>query len=161
VLSVKELVKGLKQNCERGFGFLFRQIDEASDDVWKTRGGKYLYWQHIYHTFVCVDFFAPPPGGAMDPGPGTVDTAMFKTFPEEPLSKDAVREYGRKKEAQAYAWIDGLEDSDLTKRNDSNSERRKMDVSNGMVISGLAGHIMYHVGCCDTTLRENGHGGVY
>ena len=158
---MKDLVNGLKSNCERAFGFLFKQIDETPDDVWKSRSGKNFYWQHVYHAFACVDFFAPPPGGVMEPGPGTIDIAMFREFPSEPLSKETVCEYGLKKQAQAYAWIDGLDDSDLARRNESSSERRKMDMSNGMVLGGLASHTMYHVGCCDVTLRENGHPGVY
>ena len=158
---MKDLVNGLKNNCERGFSFLFQQIDEASDDVWKTIGGKFIYWQHIYHAFACVDFFAAPQGGAMDPGPGTVDIAMFRDFPDQPLSKETIREYGLKKKAQAYAWIDGLDDSDLAKKNEASSERRKMDVSNGMVVANLTAHLFYHIGCNDTTLRESGHAGVY
>ena len=158
---MKDLVNGLKGNCERAFKFLFQQIDEASDAVWKAKSGKMFYWQHIYHAFVCVDLFIAPPDGAIDPGPGSMDIAMFKEFPDQPLSKEAVREYGLKKQAQAYAWIDGLDDSDLAKRNEASSERRKMDVSNGMVMSSLAGHIFYHIGCNDSILRENGHPGVY
>jgi uncharacterized damage-inducible protein DinB len=97
----------------------------------------------------------------MDPGPGSIDVAMFKDFPTQPLSKEAVREFGLKKKAQAYAWIDSLDDSDLPKKHEGSSERRKMEVNNGTVLSGLAGHFFYHIGCNDTTLRENGHPGVY
>ena len=158
---MKDLVNGLKSNCERVFSFLFQQIDEASDAVWKAKSGKMAYWQHIYHAFACVDFFVAPPGAAIDPGPGTIDIVMFKECPDQPFSKEVVREYGLKKKAQAYEWIDGLDDSDLAKKNEASSERRKMDVSNGMVISGLAGHCFYHVGCNDSILRENGHAGVY
>ena len=158
---MKDLVNGLKSNCERAFDFLFQQIDEASDAVWEAKSGKLLYWQHIYHAFVCVDFFVAPIDGVMDPGPGTIDIAMFRDFPDKPLSKEEVHGYGLKKKAQAYSWIDGLDDSDLAKKNEPNSERRKMDVSNGMVVSGLAGHCFYHIGCNDSILRENGHAGVY
>ena len=158
---MKDLVNGLKSNCERGFNFLFEQIDEASDTVWKAKSGEFLYWQHIYHAFACVDFFVAPPGTAIDPGPGTIKIAMFRDFPDQPFSKETIREYGLKKKAQAYEWIDGLDDADLTQRNEGNSERRKMDVSNGMVMSSLAGHLFYHVGCNDSILRENGHEGVY
>ena len=158
---MKDLVNGLKSNCERGFDFLFQQIDEAPDTVWTAKGGNFIFWQHIYHSFVCVDFFAAPLGTEMDPGPGTMDIAMFRVFPEQPLSKEEVREYGLKKKDQAYAWIDSLDDSDLAKKNEANSARRKIDVNNGMVLAGLAGHLFYHIGCNDTILRENGYVGVY
>ena len=158
---MKDLVNGLKKNCERGFNFLFRQIDEAPDAVWGSKGGNIYYWQHVYHAFYCAELFILQPGETVDPGPGTADIAMFHEFPDKPLSKDAVREYGKKKQAQVYAWVDSLEDADLAKKNEGNSARRKMDVSNGAVIDSLGGHLMYHVGCNDTKLRENGQEGVY
>jgi len=159
-MCMKDLVNGLKSNCERAFNFLFQQIDEASDAVWKAKSGKLFYWQHIYHAFGCVDLFVAP-GGVIDPGPGTVDIVMFNDFPDQPISKEEVRSYGLKKKAQAYEWLDGLDDSGLAKKNEVNSKRRNMDVNNGMVASSLAGHCLYHVGCNDSILRENGHPGVY
>ena len=158
---MKELVNGLKKNCERGFGFLLTQIDEASDAVWMAKSGDLKYWQHIYHAFACVDLFITPVGEITDPGPGTVDIIMFDECPDHPFSKEVVREYGLKKMDEAYTWIDGLDDSDLAKRNEGNSKRRKIDVSNVMALSGLAGHLLYHVGCNDSILRENGYSGVY
>ena len=158
---MKELVNGLKANCERGFNFLFQQIDEASDDVWNAKYGRFTYWQHIYHVFACVDFFIGASGAAMDTGPGTMDIAMFRESPEQPLSKETIREFGLGKKAQAFAWIDGLDDSDLAKKHEGSSERRKMEVNNGMAFIGVIWHIFYHVGCNDTTLREHGHAGVF
>ena len=51
---MQDIVKEFRKNYERGFGFLFQQIEEASDDVWKAKAGKWYYWQHLYHTFPCV-----------------------------------------------------------------------------------------------------------
>jgi hypothetical protein len=161
VRYMKDVVNAMKGGCEMGFGFLFKQIDEASDAVWKAKDGKILYWQNIYHAFACVDFFVAPPDVGMDPGPGTIDIIMFKDSPATPLSKEAVREYGQKKKAQALAWIDGLDDAALAKKHEGFSKRRGMELSNAAVLYGLGGHIMYHVGCNDTMLREKGQSGVF
>jgi len=158
---MKDLVNGLKNNCEKGFNFLLKQIDVASDAVWTAKSGKIKYWQHIYHAFACVDFFVTPANEIIDLGPGTIDIVMFEDCPDNPLSKEIIREYGLRKIDGAYAWIDGLEDADLAKRNEGNSIRKKMDINNVMVISGLAGHLLYHVGCNDSILRENGYEGVF
>ena len=158
---MKDLVIGLKNNCERAFNFLFRQIEEASDVVWTAKSGKIIYWQHIYHAFACVEFFISPDSEIKDFGPGTVDIAMFNDYPDSPIPKEAIREYGLRKKDEAYVWIDGLDDTDLAKKNEGNSKRRNMDISNIMVISGLTGHLMYHVGCNDSILRENGFPGVF
>ncbi|GHS97472.1 hypothetical protein AGMMS50276_17590 [Synergistales bacterium] len=160
---MKGIIEELRKNYERGFGFLFQQIEEASDDLWKARAGQCSYWQHVYHAFVCVDYFTLPVGADLDPGPGTLKVAMFEELPESgnPLSKDAVREFGKRKKAQADAWLDGLNDDDLPKKHEGCSARRKTEVTNGMMLSNLIAHNFYHVGCNDTTLRENGRSGVY
>ncbi|MDR3265886.1 MAG: DinB family protein [Synergistaceae bacterium] len=158
---MKDIVRELRNNYERGFDFLFRQIDEASDAVWQAKAGKWVYWQHIYHAFVCVDRFVLPANAEPDAGPAGLDIAMFKETPKEHLSKDVVRQIGRTAKAHADAWIDGIEDADLPKKHEGLSQRRGTDVSNAVVFASLIGHNFYHVGCNDTTLRESGHLGVY
>ncbi|MDR1621321.1 MAG: DinB family protein [Synergistaceae bacterium] len=160
-MMMQDVVKELRKNYERGFGFLFQQIEEAPDEAWKAQAGKWYYWQHLYHAFVCIDFFILPAGGSVDLGPGSLDVAMFKESPKEVLSKDAVREFGKAKKAQADAWLDKLADEDLAQKHEGSSSRRNMDVTNGMVLSNMIAHNFYHVGCNDTVLRENGHLGVY
>ncbi|MDR1978517.1 MAG: DinB family protein [Synergistaceae bacterium] len=158
---MKDIVGELRKNYERGFGFLFQQIEEASDEAWKAKAGKWHYWQHVYHAFACVDFFILPVGGNIDLGPGSIDIAMFKESPKEVLSKDVIREFGKAKKASADAWLDGLTDEALAQKHEGSSARRNMDVTNGMVLSNLIAHNFYHVGCNDTILREKGHLGVY
>jgi uncharacterized damage-inducible protein DinB len=158
---MRNIVKELRKNYERGFGFLFQQIEEASDDAWKTQAGKWYYWQHLYHVFACIDFFILPPGANADPATGSIDDAMFMESPKEALSKHTVREFGKVKKAQADAWFDALTDEDLAQKHEGSSARRNMEVTNGMVVSNLIAHNFYHVGCNDTVLRQHGHLGVY
>ena len=158
---MKTVVEEMKANYERGIGFLFKQIDEASDEVWKTAKGKMGYWQHIYHAFACFDFFILPAGQGMDPGPATVDAAMFRETPREIPSKEAVREYGKKQKERADAWLNALKDEELGLKHEGFSSRKNEEMSNGRVLSNLVAHNFYHVGCNDTILREAGHPGVY
>ena len=86
---------------------------------------------------------------------------MFAELPEEPLSKGVVREFGKKKKAEADTWLNGLKDEDLPKKHEGASKRRNMEVTMGMTLSNMIAHNFYHVGCNDTILREHGHPGVY
>ncbi|MDR2529849.1 MAG: hypothetical protein LBD04_12675 [Synergistaceae bacterium] len=158
---MKEIVGELRKNYERGFGFLFQQVEDASDKVWVAKAGKFAYWQHLYHAFVCVDFFILPAGKEMDLGPSTREVAMFAELPGKPLSKEVIHEFGKKKKAEADAWLNALKDEDLPKKHEGASLRRNMEVTVGMTLSNMIAHNFYHVGCNDTTLRENGHPGVY
>ena len=161
VFSVNDIVNEFRANYERGFNFLFKQIDEASPEVWKGNAGRFHYWQNIYHAFACIDLFILSPGQDMDSGPYSQEVVMFREIPKEVPSKDVIREYGRKKKASADAWLDSLSDEDLVKRHEGMTSRRNEIFSNARALSNLIVHNFYHVGCNDTTLREKGHDGVY
>ena len=158
---MKDIVKDFRANYERGFDFLFKQIEEASPEVWIGNAGRFYYWQHIYHAFACIDLFILPPGQDMETGSYSREVVMFREIPKEIPSKDAIREYGKKKKANADAWVDSLSDEDLPKTHEGMTSRRNEAFSNARALSNLIAHNFYHVGCNDTTLRENGHEGVY
>ena len=158
---MNDIVKDFRYNYERGFDFLFKQIEEASPEVWNGSAGRFHYWQHIYHAFACIDFFILPPGQNGDLGSYSLEVVMFREIPKEVPSKDVIREYGKKKKANADAWLDSLSDEDLVKRHEGMSSRSDETISNASVLSSINVHNFYHVGCNDTTLRENGHEGVY
>ena len=160
-MKVQDIVKEFRKNYERGFGFLFQQIEEAPDGVWKAKAGKWYYWQHLYHAFTCVELFVLPAEGKVDIGPGSIDIAMFRESPKEVLSKDVIREFGKAQKALADAWLYKLADEDLALKHEGSSARRNMEVTNGMVLSNMIAHNFYHVDCNDTVLRENGHLVVY
>ncbi|MDR1741650.1 MAG: DinB family protein [Synergistaceae bacterium] len=155
------IASNLRANCDRGFDFLFKQIDEATDDVWTSKAGKWYYWQHIYHTFVCVDICLLPAGQNPDPGPGKTEWAFFKETPSETLSKETVRAYGKVQRDRANRWLDGLSDEAMSAQHEGWSARKSAEITNLMAVSNLVTHIFYHIGCCDTTLREHNHPGVY
>ena len=158
---MNDIVKEMRGSYEKGFDFLFRQIDECTDEVWNAATGNFHYWQHIYHAFACVDFFILPPGGGIDAGPYSFEVVMFREAPENAPSREVIREYGKRKKAAADAWIDGLKDADLPLRHEGFSSRKNADLSNATVLSNLATHNYYHFGCNDSILREHGFPGLY
>lgn len=158
---MRDVVAPIESYYERGMGFLFRLIDECPDELWGKKGGGFFFWQQLYHAFYCVDLFLLPAGSELSEKPYGRAVAMLSETIDTVPSKDEIREYGREMKANADAWIAALEDGALGDRHDGMSERRKMELTNVSVLTSLCGHNMYHVGCLDSVLRENGLKGVY
>ncbi len=62
---------------------------------------------------------------------------------------------------KADAWIDSLDDGALSCGMRGCLPGRAREMANRAVFVSLCGHNMYHVGCLDSVLRENGLKGVY
>lgn len=158
---MRNAVASIETYYERGMGFLFRLIDECPDELWGKKGGGFFYWQQLYHAFYCVDYFLLPAGSEFPEKPYSSAVAMFRETLDTVPAKDEIREYGAMMKAKADAWIAALDDGALGDRHEGMSERRKTEVTNAGVLTSLCGHNMYHVGCLDSVLRENGLKGVY
>ncbi|MGI6783343.1 MAG: DinB family protein [Aminivibrio sp.] len=158
---MRDVVASIESYYERGMGFLFRLIDECPDELWGKKGGGFFFWQQLYHAFYCVNYFLLPAGSELPEKPYGRAAAMLSETIDKVPSKDEIREYGREMKANADAWIASLEDGTLGNRHDGMSERRKTELNNASVLTSLCGHNMYHVGCLDSVLRENGLKGVY
>ena len=158
---MRDVVASMESYYERGMGFLFRLIEECPDELWGKKGGGFFFWQQLYHAFYCVNYFLLPAGSELPEKPYGRAVAMLSETIDTVPSKDEIREYGREMKANADAWIASLEDGALGNRHDGMSERRKTELNNASVLTSLCGHNMYHVGCLDSVLRENGLKGVY
>ena len=158
---MRDAVASIESYYERGMGFLFRLIDECPDELWGKKGGGFFFWQQLYHAFYCVNYFLLPAGSELPEKPYGRAAAMLSETIDKVPSKDEIREYGRELKANADAWIASLKDGALGDRHDGMSERRKTELNNAAVLTSLCGHNMYHVGCLDSVLRENGLKGVY
>ncbi|NLK19951.1 MAG: DinB family protein [Synergistaceae bacterium] len=158
---MRDVVASIESYYERGMGFLFRLIDECPDELWGKKGGGFFFWQQLYHAFYCVNYFLLPAGSELPEKPYGRAAAMLSETIDTVPSKDEIREYGREMKANADAWIAALEDGALGDRHEGMSERRKTELNNASVLTSLCGHNMYHVGCLDSVLRENGLKGVY
>jgi hypothetical protein len=159
----KTVVNGLAKNCEHGFNFLFQQIDAATDEVWGKKAGGYLYWQQIYHAFSAMDVFLSSDGEprSEENPPIDRDFASLHKIADFSPDKETVRAFGERKKALFDRWVETLTDDALAAKQKKCSDLFGTDMSNASVLSLVHGHNLYHVGCCDAILRDNGHKGVF
>jgi len=160
-MNMGNTVDGIRQYYERGMTFLFRLVDECPDDLWGKKGGGFFFWQQVYHAFFCIDYFLLPPGEEIPGGAYGRAAAMLSEDCSVIPPKEEIRAFGMRMKEKADAWIDSLNDGSLGMRHEGMSARKGAEMSNGAVFASLCGHNMYHVGCLDSVLRENGLKGVY
>ena len=158
---MKVITDSLKTDFDRGWGFLTKLIDVCPEVLWNKKAGGYLFWQHMYHCFGCIDYFIGAKEGTPDAGPLGMDVVMFKAEPAITPTKEDIKAYAAKMKAKADAWVATLDDVALTLPNEGFSARKGMPMTNALVLSIMAGHSFYHVGNCDAVLRDNGEKGVY
>jgi uncharacterized damage-inducible protein DinB len=86
---------------------------------------------------------------------------MLRKLPEKDIGKDEMRLRARQAQAAAQAFISRQNAAGLTQRNEAASRAMGRELTNQNSLIALIRHICYHLGCCDTLLREHGYEGVY
>ena len=155
------ILAALVENFDRVHNLTLHFIDTCPDALWGQKSCGWPVWQHIAHTYGCIDHFVLQEGDTPTPALCSRDVIMFNTTPQEPLSKSEIKVYALAKKAQADAYIARLSDAALPKRNQGLSTRKNEDISHAGTLSRLSGHGFYHLAPCDGILRQNGLPGIY
>jgi len=152
-----KITESFKSTFDRGWGFLMQVIEVCPDDLWVKKSGGYFFWQQLFHHFALMDFFIMPKDGVIE----NYNVVMLKTEPQFTMSKEEVKNFAAKMKEKTDKWIDSLDDESLLPVHEGLSARRGYTVTYATALSALIAHIYYHIGACDSILRENGLKGVW
>lgn len=138
-------------------------LSVCPDDIWLETIGGYPVWQHIAHAVMVADIFVCREGQELAPFPGelTMETLFLEHIGKNPITKDQLKEYAIKVKSHIDEMYNSLSDEDLVKKNVALSEKLGRDCSLGGTLILLARHSGYHLGACDSALRNHGLPGVY
>lgn len=155
------LLQILKADFDRFLGLQKKQIADCPEHIWQKKSCGYYFWQQQLHSLYCIELFALPAGEAAPETPFPKGVIMLSEEPAGSMSKDEMLALADKMEAVAHRFINSLSDADLEKKQERMSKRLGRDMSNLNAIVALIRHCSYHLGCCDSVLREHGLPGVY
>ena len=157
--------KAITQSLESGilhtFGLVNEFIKQCPDAVWEQPYGKWPVWQQLYHAFTAVDFFLRPKDAPAVPTPVPGPVGNLAEVAVDVPSKQLIHDFIAKTQAEALDYIAGLDDATLAVNNEGLSARIGRDMTHAATLGLLAAHTMYHLGCCDAALRQNGLPGVF
>jgi len=149
----------MKRNFLSGLLMTEKIIDVCPDDLWVSVNGQFPFWQQIYHTLECVDYwFREEYHRIYDDAPKVWSTEKNVT-PELDENKTEFNDFLCKSELKEYLnclyqktdmFFDKLNDTNIVLPiAEVNSEFTYLDVINMQIR-----HTMYHVGHCICILRS-------
>ena len=157
--------KAITQSLEGGilhtFGLVNEFLKVCPDAVWEQPYGKWPVWQQMYHAFTAVDFFLRPKDAPQAPTPVSGPIGNLAEVAVEAPARQLIHDFIAKAQAEVSDYIAGLDDATLAANNEGMSARMGRDMTHAATLGLVAAHTMYHLGCCDAALRQNGLPGVF
>jgi len=146
------MIDSCKQHFFMSFSMLEKMIEQCPDEVWSVKAGGFVFWQQIIHALCSAGFWMRKPGSAFaEPFAEKKVYPELEQDPEGNISRDEMREYKDKVKALCEAFFCDKDDEWLVFPSDIH-----IKISNLDVILMQIRHIQYHVGHCNSILRERG-----
>lgn len=153
-------VCGLRTTCDLLFTPFQEFIEICPPDLWTKNFGGWPIWQHVYHTLAVVAIVATKSGQPAITLPLPMDVVDLLQTPSEPLSQMQTKAFAKEARGSLEALFDRLSDADLGLVNDDFSKYFGQEMSQCAALGMVSAHISYHLGICDSILREHGLQGL-
>jgi hypothetical protein len=148
---MSDIIKYLKKSHNNSYSMLEEMIEICPDYLWDKKAGGFVFWQQIMHALVGSRYWMREPDWDFKiPYKDKNLHLELNGEPEENLSKEQVKNYWIEAKKQTQSIFDG-KDSNWLQSNCFISEKMK----NIDVILEDIRHIQYHVGHCNSILREH------
>jgi hypothetical protein len=130
---------------------LDRQIEICPDEIWGLAAGGFQFWQQVFHALTGAMFWTRPHGREfVEPHD---DRKLFPELDGEPegaLSRSELSELSTEVRAQIATLLADRTDAWLKQPSWIYDKVLNFDV-----LVGQIRHLQYHVGHCNSILREN------
>ncbi len=131
---------------------LDRLIELCPDRLWAEKHGGFVFWQQLLHAYTGALFWTRGPGVEFaEPYAERNLYPEFEHDPEGTISRDELSVLARRVRDQIETSIQGKTDAWLAEPSPVYDK-----ITNADVLIGQVRHIQYHVGHCDSILREHG-----
>lgn len=157
----KIITQSLEGGILHAFGLANEFLKVCPDTIWAKKFGSWPVWQQMFHAFSAIDFFLRPSDASPEVSPFGEGVGDLKEPAQNTPAKAEVQDYIEKAQARVRDYIAGLDDAALGSNHVGLSARFGRDVTHAATLALIASHTMYHLGCCDAALRENGIPGVF
>lgn len=150
------LVKTAKTHFDLSFSMLENMIEKCPDDLWNEKKGGFVFWQQLLHAFTGINFWMRTNKDEfIEPFADKKVYPELDHDPENQLTKEDLTEYKNVAKEISRAFFDDKDDEWLGTESVIYNKIKNLDV-----IFMQVRHIQYHVGHCNSILRENGREAV-
>lgn len=150
------LVKTAKTHFDLSFSMLENMIEKCPDDLWNEKKGGFVFWQQLLHAFTGINFWMRTNKDEfIEPFADKKVYPELDHDPENQLTKEDLTEYKNVAKEISRAFFDDKDNEWLGTESVIYNKIKNLDV-----IFMQVRHIQYHVGHCNSILRENGREAV-
>ncbi|MDR1124581.1 MAG: DinB family protein [Deltaproteobacteria bacterium] len=153
-------VHGLKGIFEMVFNGTEQFIEVCPEHIWEKKFGGWPIWQHVYHALTITGLFALESAETPVSAPMPMEVAMFASTPDAVWKKGDAKIYAANKKTEVGVYLAKLNDANLASKNTGVSQRFDKEMLQSSVSALMIGHLFYHLGVCDSALREEGLQGI-
>jgi hypothetical protein len=154
------VIQGFQEDFDRYFDKLKELVEVCPDVLWEKDAGGYLFWQHVFHVLYYTEVYALPEGLPTEKTRFSREVAALSERPQEHMTKPEALALIATMKAVGDTCMASLSVEDLAKPNLRMTRvyGRPRNTIHGLL--ALVKHVAYHLGCCDSILRQNGLKGV-
>lgn len=145
------LIKTAKTQFDLSFAMLEKMIEKCPDDIWNEKKGGFVFWQQLLHAFTGINFWLRTNNEKfIEPFADKKVYPELDHDPENQLSKEDLTEYKNAVKEISGEFFTDKDDEWLGAKSVIYGKIKNLDV-----IFMQVRHIQYHVGHCNSILREN------
>ena len=145
------LLEIAKTQFDLSFLMLEKMIEQCPDDLWDKKKGGFVFWQQILHAFAGINYWLRMNNDIFqEPFADKKVYPELEQEPENQLTKEDITDYKNSVKELASAFFCGKDDEWLGYNSAVYDKIKNLDV-----IFMQVRHIQYHVGHCNSILREN------
>lgn len=149
---MKNMIKTCRTQFFLSFSMLEKLIEQCPDEIWDMKAGGFVFWQQILHTLAGSNFWMRQPDSHFsEPFADRRVYPELESEPEGRVSRDEMVEYKEFVKVLCGSFFEGKDDQWLSLPSGIYDK-----ISNLDVVFGQIRHIQYHVGHCNSILRERG-----
>jgi hypothetical protein len=150
-MKSNSLIQIAKTQFELSFSMLEKMIETCPDDLWNEKKGGFVFWQQLVHAFTGINFWLRMNNEEfIEPFADKKVYPELEHEPENQLSKDDLTEYKNIVKEISNIFFSDKDDEWLGSSSIIYDKIKNLDV-----IFMQIRHIQYHVGHCNSILREN------
>ena len=154
------VIKGYQSEFERFLGLLEKQIEICPEELWSRKIGEYPFSQHVLHSLACTFLYAARSGRPFEGLPYDPQVMMM-AIPSGEIKKEEMKALAAEARTAALSFMAAQGPETLGLRHEVVSQALGRERSVNDALLSMIRHICYHLGCCDTVLREHGLPGVH
>lgn len=134
------------------FAMLEKLVEQCPEDIWDLKAGGFVFWQQLLHALAGASSWMRQSGtGFSEPFAGRKVYPELDHEPEGRVTREEMQDLKDAVKVISESFFEGKEDRWLAQPSGIYDK-----ISNLDVVFMQIRHIQYHVGHCDSILRERG-----